>query len=169
MTKVHSDLRSLSDSLKPEIKRYNDQQVGLAVSDLKSQASMLLGDINALWRGYENSYSPTVYRRTGKTRMGFSLSDVRTTGTGPSTRIEIDLILDDEMMYHDSLFGGSKGHSFMLISEGWDAPGLRAYRGGNDTYRLTTFDGVGIIDSLVNMYNNDKVQFKFYYEGNEYA
>lgn len=162
-------MRSLSDSLKPEIKRYNDQQVGLAMSDLKSQASMLLGDINALWRGYENSYTPSVYVRTGKTRMGFSLSEPRITGTGPSTRIEIDLILDDDMMWHDSIFGGSKGHSFMLISEGWDAPALRAYRGGNDTYRLTTFDGVGIIDSLVNMYNNDKVQFKFYYEGKEYA
>lgn len=168
MNKVHSDLRSLSDSLKPEIKRYNDQQVGLAVSDLKSQASMLLGDINALWRGYENSYTPTVYRRTGKTRAGFSLSEPRVTGSGPTTKIEIDLILDDEMMWHNSLFGGNKGHSFMLISEGWDAPALRAYRGGNDTYRLTTFDGIGIIDSLVNMYNDENFEFNFYYQGKKY-
>lgn len=168
MTKVHSDLRSLSDSLKPEIKRYNDQQVGLTVSDLKSQASMLLGDINALWLGYERSYTPTVYRRTGKTKAGFSLSEPRITGSGPTTKIEIDLILDDDMMWHDSLFEGRKGHSFMLISEGWDAPGLRAYRGGNDTYRLTTFDGIGIIDSLINTYNNENFEFNFYYQGKKY-
>lgn len=169
MAKIHKSISSLSDSLKPEIKRYNDQQVGLAMSDLQSQASMLLGDINALWRGYENSYTPSVYRRSGATKAGFKLSEPRVTGSGPNTRIEIDLILDEGYMWHSSLWGGSRGHSFMLISEGWDAPALRAYRGGNDTYRLTTFDGVGIIDSLVNMYNNDKVQFKFYYEGKEYA
>lgn len=168
MSKVYVDLRSLSDSLKPEIKRYNDQQVGLVMSDIESQASMLLGDINALWKGYENSYAPTVYRRSGATKAGFKLSRPRVTGSGPTTRVEIDLILDDGYMWHSSLWGGERAHSFMSISEGWHAKGLEDYL-GRSVYRFTEFDGIGIIDSLVNMYNNDKVQFKFYFEGEEYA
>lgn len=162
-------MRSLSNSLKPEIKDYNDQQKGLVVSDLKSQASMLLGDINSLWKGYENSYTPTVYRRSGAVGEGFSLSEPRVTGSGVTTKIEIDLILDDGLMWHSSLWGGQRAHAFMSISEGWDAPALRAYRGGQDTYRLTTFDGVGIINTLIREYNNEEVEFKFYHEGIEYV
>ena len=166
--KVHASIESLSNSLKPEIKRYNDQITQGHVSDIKSQASMLLGDVNALWKGYENSYTPTMYRRSGATRAGFSLSEPRVVGEGQSTRVEIDLILDEGLMWHSSLWGGERAHSFMSISEGWHAPALETYL-GKEVYRFTKFDGAGIINSLVNSYNNDKVQFKFYYEGQEYA
>lgn len=168
MAKVHSSLRSLSDSLKPEIKQYNDQLTAEHVSDLESQASSLLADINGLWSGYEASYQPAVYRRSGAVRNGFYLSEPRVTGHGPTTKIEIDLVLDDGLMWHSSLFGGNRGHAFMLISEGWNAPALKAYRGGEDTYRLTTFDGIGIVDTLINKYNTSNHDFQFFYEGNEY-
>ena len=167
MAEVYKDLQSLSVALKPEISAWNSLIVAEEVSDIQSQASKLLADVQSLWNGYESSYTPSVYVRTGRTKAGFKLSEPRVVGTGAETRVEIDLILDDDYMWHDSRFGGSQGHSFMLISEGWDAPALRAYRGGQDTYRLTTFRGVGIISSLLQLYNTSDMEFKFYHEGQE--
>lgn len=169
MAEVYDDLQSLSDSLKPEIDRFNQQIIAGEMSKIQSQASKLLNTVNQLWRGYENSYQPSVYIRTGATKAGFSLSEPRIVEKNGETAIEVDLILDDGNMWHDSLWGGRSGHSFMLISEGWDAPALRAYRGGMDTYRLTTFNGVGIIDTLITSFNTSDLEFKFYYEGQEYG
>ena len=85
--------------------------------------------------------------------------------------MEIDLILDDGSMWHDSILGRGQpqGHSFMLISEGWTAPALESYRGDTSTYRFTRFDGVGIVSSLINSYNTSEYEFKFYFEGEEYS
>ena len=168
MSKVYTSLKSLSSDLKSEVKHYNDQTINTEATDIQAQGRMLLGDLNALWSGYEASYTPSVYRRSGATKAGFKLSEPRVTGVGVNTKVEIDLIMDAAYIWHDSLFGGNRAHSFMSISEGWHAPGLEAYM-GREIYRLTKFDGIGIIQSLINSYNNDKVQFKFYHEGNEYA
>ena len=170
MTKVYKDLDSLSKSLKPEIKRLNDTIVSNEMSDIESQASRLLRDINSMWAGYENSYTPTMYERTGATKSGFSIGRPRIENEGGKPVVKIDLILDDGSMWHDSVFGKgySKGHSFMLISEGWRAPALEKYKGG-PIYRFTYFDGVGIVDSLINEYNTNKYEFEFYYDGEEYG
>jgi len=169
MAQVHKNANSLSKSLKSEIARLNDQLLVKERSSLESQASRLLGDINALWQGYERSYKPTTYRRSGAVSNGFSLSSPRTVSEGIGFRVEMDLILDDGYMWHSSLFGGQRGHAFMLISEGWAwRGGLSDYRGG-DVYRFTYFDGIGIVDTLVNKYNTSQYDFKFYYEGQEYG
>lgn len=167
MAKVYTDIRSLSESLKPEIRRLNDIAISDAMSDIESQASKLLNDVNSLWAGYERSYSPSMYVRTGATRGGFSLSDSRIVQDGLDTKVEIDLILDDDAMYHDSIFGShyTQGHSFMLISEGWRSARLEAYRG--PIYRLTYYEGYGIIDTLVGRHNTSNYDFKFYHEGRE--
>ena len=168
MAKVYKDLESLSKSLKPEIKRLNDQIVRVEMSKIESQASRLLRDINSMWAGYESSYSPVMYNRSGATKSGFKLSPPRITSGLDGTRVEVDLILDDDYMWHSSLFGYEKnrGHSFMLISEGWHASGLESYL-GKSVYRLTEFEGVGIIDSLTSQYNDRNYEFKFYHEGQE--
>lgn len=171
MQKMYTDLNSLSQSLKPEIKRYNDQIIGNAISDIESQASRLLSDINSLWGGYMASYSPSMYNRSGAVSKGFALSAPRVVSDMGDTKVEMDLILNDSYMIHSSLFGfqNNRGNAFMLISEGWRwSGGLDGYRGG-DVYRFTHFDGVGIVDTLINRYNTSKYEFKFYYEGEEYG
>ena len=172
MAKAYDDMASLAKSYEPDVEKMNNQILAGVASDLERQARMLLGDINALWMGYENSYAPTVYRRTGRTREGFSISnsEYRMNPDGTVT-MEIDLILDDGSMWHDSILGRGQpqGHSFMLISEGWRAPALESYRGDASTYRFTRFDGVGIVSSLINSYNTSEYEFKFYFEGEEYS
>ena len=179
MTKAYEDMASLAKSYEPDVEKMNNQILAGVASDLERQARMLLGDINALWMGYERSYNQEMYskhnnnQRTGKTKGGFSISsaDYRMNPDGTVT-MEIDLILDDGAMWHQSEFRDSgsypEGHSFMLISEGWKAPKLETYM-GKSIYRLTEFDGVGIISSLIRSYNTSEYEFKFYFEGEEYS
>lgn len=169
MANKHKNASSLSKSLKPEIDRLNDQLLVQERSALKSQASNLLRDINSLWQGYERSYTPTTYRRSGAVSNGFNLSNIRTVQEGNGVRLEVDLILEDNYMWHSSLFGKERGHAFMLISEGWEwRGGLSDYRGG-EVERFTYFDGIGIVDTLIGKYNNSNYDFDFYYEGQEYG
>lgn len=177
MAKAYDDMASLAKSYEPDVEKMNNQILAGVASDLERQARMLLGDINALWMGYERSYNQVLYsknnnnQRTGSTRQGFDISsvDYRMNPDGTVT-MEIDLILDDGSMWHPSEFGSKypDGHSFMLISEGWKAPKLESYL-GRSVYRLTEFDGVGIISSLINSYNTSEYEFKFYFEGEEYG
>lgn len=171
MTKVYKDLNALSESLKPEIEQYNNRLLEGYKSDLHSQASVLLRDVQNLWSGYMQSYNPVIYNRTYAVSNGFKLSEPRVVYEMGEPKVEIDLILDDGYMWHSSLWNGKDGHAFMLISEGWrwQTPAeLTGYRGG-DIYRFTHFDGVGIIDSLLSEYNKGNYEFTFYYEGEEYG
>lgn len=164
--KAHKDMNSLAKSYEPDVKTMNQQILAEELSDIKRQAQSILTSINALWQGYEVSYAPQVYPATGKTSRGFDISD-GTAELNPdgSVTIEIDLILKDENMWHDSLFGGKQGHSFMLISEGWKWQ--NNYDGSR--YRFSEFDGVGIVDTLIREQNNSKYEFIFYFEGEEYG
>ena len=177
MAKRHKDMASLAKSYEPDVERMNNQILAGVASDLERQARMLLGDINALWMGYENSYQQQMYsknnqnQRTGRTREGFDISGVEyQKHTDGTITMHIDLILDDGSMWHPSEFGDNQpeGHSFMLISEGWRAPKLESYM-GRSIYRLTEFDGAGIVDALVRSYNTSDYEFKFYFEGEEYG
>lgn len=176
MVKKHTTVESLSNSLKPEIDRLNADILSKERSRLQSQASRLLRDVASMWAGYESSYQPNYYvdgtgRRTGQTAQGFGLSPVRLETEGMGVRLEVDLVLDDSHMWHNSQLGDyfNQGHSFMLISEGWEwQGGIGDYRGG-DVYRFTHFDGVGIVDSLIDRYNTKDYDFTFYYEGEEYG
>lgn len=170
MAKVYKDLESLSKSLKPEIKRLNDQIIKVEMSKIESQALRLLRDINSMWDKYEDSYHPSTYKRTGKTKKGFSISRPVLEYENGKPVVKVDLILDDGSMWHKSVLGKGQpqGHSFMLISEGWNAPALETYR-GDSIYRFTHFDGVGIIDSLISKYDTKDYEFRFYYEGEEYG
>ena len=170
MAKAYKDMASLAKAYEPDVEKMNNQILVKEASELERQAHRLLADINMLWQRYEDSYQPAVYDRTGQTALGFSLSsvDIKKKTSG-HVEIGIDLILEEDKMWHDSIFGDSyaQGHSFMSISEGWHAPALETYRGRID--RFTHFDGVGIIDALVRQYNTADYEFKFYFEGEEYA
>lgn len=170
MAKAYKDMASLAKSYEPDVDRMNRQILVGVASDLERQAHMLLDDINSLWQGYERSYTPTVYERTYATREGFSLSDLRMNMNPDKTvTVEIDLVLDEGKMWHDSIFGEgyAQGHSFMSISEGWHAPRLEARRGRIE--RFTYFEGVGIIDAIVRSYNTADYEFEFFFEGEKYA
>lgn len=172
MAKKHNDLNSLAKSLEPEINRLNSQILAKEKSALESQATRLLGDVNSMWQGYEKSYQPTTYRRSGAVSNGFGLSSTRTVSEGIGVKLEVDLVLDDGYMWHGSLFGGKRGHAFMLISEGWEwQGGLGGYKGAGNSLgveHFTYFDGIGIVDTLIKTYNTKDYDFTFYYEGEEY-
>lgn len=85
---------------------------------LREESKQLKAIALRLWDEYIGDYTPAVYVRTKKSRKGIKLGrlkrlDAFTWG--------IELIFRDELMYHDSYISPSekKGHSIMLISEGW--------------------------------------------------
>lgn len=172
MTKAYNDMASLAKSYEPDVEKMNNQILAGVASDLERQAHMLLRDINSLWQGYEDSYrNPAVYVRTGRTKTGFSISNSRyKMNTDGTVTMEIDLVLSDGSMWHNSILGENQpqGHSFMLISEGWIASDLESYL-GRSVDRFTRYDGYGIVDTLIRAYNTSEYEFKFYYEGEEYG
>ena len=172
MTRAYNDMASLAKSYEPDVEKMNNQILAGVASDLERQARLLLADINSLWQGYENSYkNPAVYIRTGRTKTGFSISNSRYKMNADGTvTMEIDLVLDDGSMWHNSILGKNQpqGHSFMLISEGWIASDLESYL-GRSIDRFTRYDGYGIVDTLIRAYNTSEYEFKFYYEGEEYG
>lgn len=172
MAKVHNNLQSLSKAVESEVNVLNNKIIADEMRRLEARASRLLHDINTMWLGYESSYKPSQYIRTGKTKSGFSLSRpiIEKDPITGGTYLTVYLILDDSAMWHNSIFGsnGTKGHSFMLISEGWrwNQASINSY--GN-RYRLSEFEGVGIVDALLSSYSTSEFDFKFYFEGQEYG
>ena len=107
MTRAYNDMASLAKSYEPDVEKMNNQILAGVASDLERQARLLLADINSLWQGYESSYqNPAVYIRTGRTKTGFSISNsqYRMNADGTVT-MEIDLVLDDGAMWHNSELG----------------------------------------------------------------
>lgn len=97
-----------------------------------------------LWRKYLSEYKPSAYARTRKSQKGIVLGKVRKLD---AITWGIELTFVDSLMYHDSVVQRKdgnvhpKGHSIMLISEGW-----RNTRGKNkDVYRFGYFDGIDYI------------------------
>lgn len=92
-----------------------DEEAKFAV---REESRRLKRIANRLWDEYIGSYTPSVYVRTKKSKKSIKLGRVK--------RLDaytwgVELMFDDDLAYHDSVIRKNepKGHSIMLISEGW--------------------------------------------------
>lgn len=102
-----------------------------------------------VWRRYLASYQPKAYVRTRDTQRGIKLGRVHRISP---FEFGIRLEFENDLMYHDSIFGKShpKGHSLMLISDGWHSEKLERKRGR--VHRLTYFEGIDYIGQVKRAY-----------------
>ncbi|MFQ3543656.1 hypothetical protein Q7A53_06190 [Halobacillus rhizosphaerae] len=104
-----------------------------------------------IWRRYLSSYKPEAYIRTRKSQNAIKLGHVKKVG---SDTLGIELTFDDNLLYHDSVISKSepKGHSIMLISEGWKVKRGRA----KDVYRFGYFEGINYIERVKEAFESGK-------------
>lgn len=143
--------RSLSDGLQSYLQGMTEEQ---AIRTLEMEGRRLKYIALKVWRKYQSSYPPKMYVRTRDTQRGIKLGKVRRID---ANHFGIDLMYDNDLMYHDSIFGSQypKGHSLMLISNGWHSRKLeRKY--GKGIYMLTYFEGADIIGQIEREYNKYK-------------
>lgn len=103
-----------------------------------------------LWRQYLSSYQPKEYIRTRDTQRGIKLGRIERVAP---YQYGIRLEFENDLMYHDSIFGSNqpKGHSLMLISDGWHAKKLER-KLGRRVHRLTYFEGTGYLYQVYKEY-----------------
>lgn len=96
-----------------------------------------------LWRQYLSSYKPKVYVRTRNSQRGIKLGKVKMIAPN---QWGIELTWENDLMYHDSVFPNNptKGHSVMLISDGWHSRKLEA-KIGRRIHRFTYFEGTNYL------------------------
>ena len=143
--------RTLSDSLQSYLHGMSEEQ---AIKILEMEGRRLKYIALKVWRKYLSSYQPKEYVRTRNTQRGIKLGRVRRID---SNHFGIDLMYENDLMYHDSIFGADqpKGHSLMLISDGWHSKKLER-RYGRRIYMLTYFEGADIIGQIEREYNKYK-------------
>lgn len=103
-----------------------------------------------LWRKYIGSYQPKVYKRTRASQRGIKLGKVKKIAPN---QWGIELTWENDLMYHKSYLPNSnkKGHSVMLISDGWKAKKLERIL-GHPVYRFTYFEGTGYLYQVYKEY-----------------
>lgn len=140
--------RSLSDGLQSYLQGMTEEQ---AIRTLEMEGRRLKYIALKVWRKYQSSYPPKMYVRTRDTQRGIKLGKVRRID---ANHFGIDLMYDNDLMYHDSVFGRNqpKGHSLMLISDGWEVKKGRH----KDIYMFGYFEGVDIIGQIEREYNKYK-------------
>lgn len=111
-----------------------------------------------LWRKYLASYQPKQYARTRKSQRGIKLGRVKWVD---GNHLGIELTFENDLMYHDSVVKGSKkkGHSVMLISEGWNQSKRQTKLSrmlGGQVYRFTYFEGTNYLAEVEKAYNTGK-------------
>lgn len=109
-----------------------------ATKALKEEGRKLKYIAISIWRQYLSSYKPNTYVRTRTSQQSIKLGAVKE--LSPNT-LGIELTWDDDLVYHNSLFGGKQGHSVMLISEGWKSSKGKS----KDVYRFGYFEGIDYI------------------------
>jgi hypothetical protein len=101
------------------------------------------------WQVYYASYKPVEYVREYDSNKAIKLGRVKKVGPN---QLGIELTWEDSLAYHPSRFkGGKKGHSIILISEGWHSKKLEAKIGRR--YRFTYFEGTGYISKVISLWN----------------
>lgn len=139
---------NLSEGLQSYLQGMTEEQ---AIRTLQQEGRRLKYIALKVWRKYLSNYQPKQYVRTRDTQRGIELGRVRK--ISPHV-YGIDLKYENDLMYHDSVFGKNypKGHSLMLISEGW-----RVRKGRHkDIYMFGYFEGADIIGQIEREYNKFK-------------
>jgi hypothetical protein len=107
-----------------------------------------------LWRRDMSKYQPKSYavhlgmqegQRTNRSQKAIKLGRVKMISP---TQWGIELTWENELVYHDSMFPNQpKGHSVMLISDGWHSKKLEGRFG--KIYRFTYFEGTNYIGRVI--------------------
>lgn len=104
-----------------------------------------------VWRQYLNSYKPEQYVRTNKSTKGIKLGQVQKLG---ANTYGVSVTFENDLMYHDSVIGKNqpKGHSIMLISEGWKV------RSGKHAgiYRFGYYEGFDYLQKVREEFEKDR-------------
>lgn len=104
---------------------------------------------------YLNSYKPSEYVRTGNSQRAIKLGKVKRLD---AFTFGIEISFADELSYHNSVVsknGRPRGHSFMLISEGWTVKNRARNR--KPVYRFDYFEGVDYISNVIKEFNQNPV------------
>lgn len=124
-----------------------------AVFVLQQEGQKLEKIAKRVWQEYYGSYTPKVYRRTGKTLEGIKLGIVKRDG---AIGFQVVVTFEDKNMYHNSYVnkGQPKGHSVMLISSGWHSKNLEKRIGVRK--RFTSYKGYNYLGKVIKEYLRDK-------------
>jgi hypothetical protein len=138
-----------------------------AVVALEYEAKKLEKIAKKVWLQYQASYSPTVYRRTGKTLDGIKITKVKKDGL---FGWQIMVTFEDKKMYHSSYVSMSqpKGHSVMLIDSGWKSKKLEKRMG--IIPRFTRYKGYNYLGQVMEEYlkvKHKRVSVRFVWTGND--
>lgn len=98
-------------------------------------------------QGYYNSYTPSVYDRTGGLLNSIVSGSVKKEGRRISAEVSFD-----NSASHPSLFKGHpQGYTPILINNGWHSAKLEARIG--EVYRLTRYEGYDLVGKIETRYN----------------
>jgi hypothetical protein len=110
-----------------------------------------------IWRRYLASYKPAQYIRTRKSQNSIQIKSklIRL----PNNELGMEITWEDNLAWHDSVLPNSKqkGHSIVLISEGWHSAKLEKIM-GRAIYRFTYYKGFNYLGKVITEY--DKVRDK---------
>jgi len=141
-----------------------------AVRALEREGKKLEKIARKIWRMYESSYTPKHYVNGTGIRTGKSMESVRLgrVKKHADDTLSIELTFRDGLAYHNSVFkGGKKGHSIMLISEGW-----KVKKGKHkDVYRFGYYEGFNYIEKVKSAYEaskNSKVELEVQWAGGKF-
>lgn len=124
-----------------------------AILMLNKEGKKLEAIARKLWQKYIGSYSPKQYIRTGNSERAIKLGKVKKLD---NNTFGIELTFDNDLSYHPSRFkGGKKGHSIMLISDGWHSKKLEKTL-GRKVHRYTYFEGTGYLYQVYKEYMSIK-------------
>lgn len=93
--------RSLSDGLQSYLQGMTEEQ---AIRTLEMEGRRLKYIALKVWRKYQSSYPPKMYVRTRDTQRGIKLGSIRRID---ANHFGIDLMYDNDLMYHDSILFSS--------------------------------------------------------------
>jgi hypothetical protein len=124
---------------------------------LKAEARKFKYIALKVWRSYLSSYKPKEYVRTRKSQNAVQIK-TRIINLG-NNELGIKITWENDLAWHDSVLPNStkKGHSIILISEGWNAVKLAKIM-GRKIYRFTYYEGWNYLGKVIEGY--DRVRDK---------
>jgi phosphoglucomutase len=138
-----------------------------AIRALESEGKRLLRIARQVWRAYLTSYQPKSYVRTNNSDKAIKLGKVKKLD---DDTLGIELTWQDDLTYHDSVVsstGKPKGHSIMLISEGW-----KVKKGKHkDVYRFGYYEGFDYLAKVEQAFNSGKhagISFEIQWAGQKF-
>lgn len=114
---------------------------------IKIEVKKLESITKSVVQGYYNSYTPSVYERTGGLLSSIASGSVKKEGR----RISAEVTFGGSA-YHPSIFKGHpQGYTPILINNGWHSAKLEAKIG--EVYRLTHYEGYDLVGKIETRYN----------------